>query len=272
MCDLVEVEVPRTVAALRAGRHRGQRRPVHRHRVRVLIDARWAGPTGPAHRSHRTSIQTSTPVPERNMTMTSTRPTLAVGMVGYAFMGAAHSQAWRTAPRFFDLPLTPEHGGRLRPRRRPGRRGGRPAGLGRDRDRLARAWSSATTSTSSTSARPATPTPRSPSRRSRRASTCCARSRWPTRSPRPRRWPPPPSGPPRDGVRAMVGFTYRRVPAIALARAAGRRGPDRRDPARARAVPPGLDRRPRGAAVVAAATRPRPAPARSATSARTSST
>ncbi|WP_282948725.1 Gfo/Idh/MocA family protein [Cellulomonas endometrii] len=29
-------------------------------------------------------------------------------MVGYAFMGAAHSQAWRTAPRFFDLPLTPE--------------------------------------------------------------------------------------------------------------------------------------------------------------------
>lgn len=33
---------------------------------------------------------------------------LGVGMVGYAFMGTAHSQAWRTAPRFFDLPLTPE--------------------------------------------------------------------------------------------------------------------------------------------------------------------
>jgi predicted dehydrogenase len=29
-------------------------------------------------------------------------------MVGYAFMGAAHSQAWRTAHRFFDLPLTPD--------------------------------------------------------------------------------------------------------------------------------------------------------------------
>jgi predicted dehydrogenase len=28
-------------------------------------------------------------------------------MIGYAFMGAAHSHAWRTAPRFFDLPLTP---------------------------------------------------------------------------------------------------------------------------------------------------------------------
>ncbi|QIK83957.1 Gfo/Idh/MocA family protein [Sanguibacter sp. HDW7] len=32
------------------------------------------------------------------------RPRLGVGMVGYAFMGAAHSQAWRNAPRFFDLP------------------------------------------------------------------------------------------------------------------------------------------------------------------------
>lgn len=33
--------------------------------------------------------------------------TLGVGMVGYAFMGAAHSQAWRTAPAFFDLPWQP---------------------------------------------------------------------------------------------------------------------------------------------------------------------
>ena len=32
---------------------------------------------------------------------------LRVGMVGHSFMGAAHSQAWRTAHRFFDLPLTP---------------------------------------------------------------------------------------------------------------------------------------------------------------------
>ncbi|WP_433299376.1 Gfo/Idh/MocA family protein [Pseudonocardia sp. CA-142604] len=29
-------------------------------------------------------------------------------MIGYAFMGAAHSQAWRTAPRFFDLPIEPD--------------------------------------------------------------------------------------------------------------------------------------------------------------------
>jgi len=39
--------------------------------------------------------------------MSDTRPDLGVGMVGYAFMGAAHSQAWRTAPAFFDLPLSP---------------------------------------------------------------------------------------------------------------------------------------------------------------------
>jgi predicted dehydrogenase len=38
----------------------------------------------------------------------TTAAPLRVGMVGYAFMGAAHSQAWRTAPRFFDLPLHPE--------------------------------------------------------------------------------------------------------------------------------------------------------------------
>ncbi|GAA2963039.1 Gfo/Idh/MocA family oxidoreductase [Streptomyces enissocaesilis] len=34
-------------------------------------------------------------------------PTLGVGMVGYAFMGAAHSQGWRTAGRVFDLPARP---------------------------------------------------------------------------------------------------------------------------------------------------------------------
>ncbi|MEV0895186.1 Gfo/Idh/MocA family oxidoreductase [Actinoplanes sp. NPDC049802] len=37
--------------------------------------------------------------------MLSTQSHLRVGMVGYAFMGAAHSQAWRTVNRFHDLPL-----------------------------------------------------------------------------------------------------------------------------------------------------------------------
>ena len=39
--------------------------------------------------------------------MTQVKPELGVAMIGYAFMGAAHSQGWRTAPRFFDLPLNP---------------------------------------------------------------------------------------------------------------------------------------------------------------------
>lgn len=34
--------------------------------------------------------------------------TLRVAMVGRGFMGAAHSQGWRTAPRFFDLPAQVE--------------------------------------------------------------------------------------------------------------------------------------------------------------------
>src|SRR5215204_3442356 len=35
------------------------------------------------------------------------KPTLGIGMVGYAFMGAAHSQAWRNGPSFFDPPVRP---------------------------------------------------------------------------------------------------------------------------------------------------------------------
>lgn len=34
----------------------------------------------------------------------SHKRTLVVGLVGYSFMGRAHSNAWRQAPRFFDLP------------------------------------------------------------------------------------------------------------------------------------------------------------------------
>ena len=41
------------------------------------------------------------------MTPTDGR-SLGIGMVGYAFMGAAHSQAWRNAPSFFTLPLHPD--------------------------------------------------------------------------------------------------------------------------------------------------------------------
>jgi predicted dehydrogenase len=40
-------------------------------------------------------------------TTPGTTPDLGIAMVGHAFMGAAHSQAWRVAPRFFDLPVRP---------------------------------------------------------------------------------------------------------------------------------------------------------------------
>ncbi|UNX55323.1 Gfo/Idh/MocA family oxidoreductase [Georgenia sp. TF02-10] len=37
----------------------------------------------------------------------ATVPPLGVAMIGYAFMGRAHSQGWRTAPRVFPLPREP---------------------------------------------------------------------------------------------------------------------------------------------------------------------
>jgi predicted dehydrogenase len=40
--------------------------------------------------------------------MSGSHRRLRVAMVGHGFMGAAHSQAWRVAPRFFDIPADPE--------------------------------------------------------------------------------------------------------------------------------------------------------------------
>ncbi|WP_407317136.1 Gfo/Idh/MocA family oxidoreductase [Isoptericola halotolerans] len=142
---------------------------------------------------------------------------LGVGMVGYSFMGAAHSQAWRTAPRFFDLPLRTEM----------------TAVVGRDRTRVTEAaaklgWESAETdwrrllerddidlvdicTPGNTHAeiaiaaldagkhvlceKPLANTVGEAEEMVAAADRAAAR-----------------------GVRAMVGFTYRRVPAIQLAR------------------------------------------------------
>lgn len=35
-------------------------------------------------------------------------PTLKVAIIGYSFMGSMHAHAWTTAPRFFDLGVTPQ--------------------------------------------------------------------------------------------------------------------------------------------------------------------
>ncbi|WP_410590409.1 Gfo/Idh/MocA family protein [Amycolatopsis sp. lyj-23] len=39
--------------------------------------------------------------------MSPPRETIGIGMVGHAFMGAVHSHAWRSVHRFFDPPLVP---------------------------------------------------------------------------------------------------------------------------------------------------------------------
>ncbi|MGN8050932.1 Gfo/Idh/MocA family protein [Curtobacterium sp. 22159] len=142
---------------------------------------------------------------------------LRVAMVGHGFMGAAHSQAWRTAPRFFDLAVEPEMA----------------VVVGRDPDRTeaARAkygWQAASTDWRAVVADPETdvvdivspgsshvevaiaaleagkhvlcekPLANTVEEAEAMASAAAtARAR---------------------GVRAMVGFSYRRVPAIAFAR------------------------------------------------------
>ena len=153
-------------------------------------------------------------------------PVLGVGLVGYAFMGAAHSQAWRSAGRFFDLPMAPAMA----------------AVCGRNREATEAAavrlgWAGAETDWKALIARPdvdlvdiCTPgdthaeiaiaaleagkhvlceKPLANTVAEAEAMTAAAEVAAAA------------------GVRSMVGFTYRRVPAIALARrlvAAGRLG------------------------------------------------
>lgn len=149
--------------------------------------------------------------------MTEQNATLGVGMIGYAFMGAVHSHAWRSAHRFFDLPLTPRM----------------QVLCGRDATRVAEAatrfgWEESVTDWRDVIARddvdlvdvctpgdthaeiaiaaleagkhvlcekPLANTVAEAERMAEAAAVAAER-----------------------GVRAMVGFTYRRVPAIALAR------------------------------------------------------
>jgi len=149
--------------------------------------------------------------------MSSQHDTLSVGMVGYAFMGVAHSKAWRNAPRFFDLPLRPRMA----------------AVAGRDRSRVTDAatrlgWETTESSWQALIARDdidlidvCTPGDthaeiaiaaleagkhvlcEKPLANSVEEAEAMVRAAEKAAA---------------NGVRAMVGFTYRRVPAIALAR------------------------------------------------------
>ncbi|WP_028637455.1 Gfo/Idh/MocA family protein [Nocardioides sp. URHA0032] len=149
--------------------------------------------------------------------MTDPSKPLRVAMVGHAFMGNAHSQAWRTAPHFFDLPLRPEMA----------------VVVGRDADRAAEAatrlgWAESSTDWRAVIARDdidlvdvCTPgdTHAEIAIAALRAgkhvlcekplANTVAEAEQMTAAAQEAH---------AHGVRTMVGFTYRRVPAIALAR------------------------------------------------------
>ncbi len=145
------------------------------------------------------------------------RPALGVGMVGYGFMGAAHSQAWRTAAHVFGLPLAP----------RMVALSGRSAGAARAAaDRLG--WAEAQTDWRALIGRPdiqlidicapgdahaeiaiaALDAGQHVLCEKPLANTLAEAQEMAAAATRARA----------RGVRSMIGFNYRRVPAIALAR------------------------------------------------------
>ena len=119
-----------------------------------------------------------------------------------------------------------------------------PARLGVDRDRLAAPDRRATTSTWSTSAPRRHPRRdrdrRAGGRQARAVREAAGQHRRRGRGDGRRRG----RAPRRAASGRWSGFTYRRVPGDRAGPPAGRRGPARHDPARAGAVPAGLDRRP----------------------------
>ncbi|QWZ07354.1 Gfo/Idh/MocA family oxidoreductase [Nocardioides panacis] len=144
-------------------------------------------------------------------------PDLGIGLVGYAFMGAAHSQAWRTAPHFFDLPLHP----RLR------------ALCGRDPGRVTEAarrlgWESTETDWTRLVSRSDIDLVDvcTPGDTHAEIAIAALRAGKHVLCEKPlansvaeaQAMADAADLAAGDGVRAMVGFTYRRVPAVALAR------------------------------------------------------
>ena len=270
------VRDPGVAHALLGRRRQGQRRPVHVHRLQVRRPAAGArfvdGPGCTPHRAtttRRTSRMAQPQEQSEGPRQASRR--CGVGMVGYAFMGAAHSQGWRTAGRVFDLPCTrcspPSAGGTRRPSAPPA-------------DRLG--WAAAETDWRALIARDdvdlvdiCTPGDSHAEIAARRAGRGQARAvreaprqhRRGGRGDDPGRRRRPGPRPGGDGrLQLPPGARHRAGPAD------GRRGPPRHAAARTGDVPSGLAGGPGVPADLAAAQGDRPARARSATWARTSST
>ena len=155
--------------------------------------------------------------PRRAVAGERASPQIGVGMLGYAFMGKAHANAYKTLA-VHDLAAAAPAAARLdrRPRTRT-RSPRRPQRYGFERcdDRLARARRRSRASSCSTTAGRTTCTPSRRSPRPRPASTSSARSRSaarPTRATRSGRRVAA------AGVKHMCAFNYRFVPAIRLAR------------------------------------------------------
>ena len=140
---------------------------------------------------------------------------LNVALIGYKFMGKAHSYALLATPFFFKTGIEPVRKVLVGRHAGPLQQAAAGFRLGGIRDGLARSGTAARHRCRSTSPRPPIRMPRLRSRRPRRASTSSAKSR--SRSPSKRR-----SGHlaavQRAGVKHMLGFNYRRVPAIGLAK------------------------------------------------------
>lgn len=145
------------------------------------------------------------------------KPTLGVGMVGYSFMGAVHSHAWRTVHRVFDLPVTPAM----------------VAVCGRNRDATQHAadtygWDSIETDWRELVARPDIQiidicTPGSSHAEIAIAALAAGKHVFcekplATTVDEAERMAAAAASAAAEGVLSMVGFNYRRVPALALAR------------------------------------------------------
>ena len=142
--------------------------------------------------------------------------TLNVGMIGYGFMGRAHSNAYRKVSNFFDLPYQPGAQGRLCPRRGQGARRSPTSGATNRPRPTGGSWSSARTSTSSTSARRTTRTWRSPLAAAKAGKMILCEKPLAMNGAEGREDGRRPSRRPK--VPNMVWYNYRRVPAVTFAK------------------------------------------------------